>query len=207
MQPLDSNDSDFRPSFSEDIQFCPFCSLRKDVNSPNLLVEDVDILNHPVWDMDPIPCPSHIGSHVWLLCADELPRSIGPPCLITPTDLEDAKKYLKQVRNSRISRGGQSVTLVGTTLVIFGGQDANRSLLNDLHILDLESMTWDEMDTCRQCKRVVQVPPIYRGVPPSPRPDHAAAVHADRYLLIFGGGSHAACFNDLHALAIQTIEW
>ena len=46
----------------------------------------------------------------------------------------------------QVSRGGQSVTLVGTNLVVFGGQDANRSLLNDLHILDLETMTWDEID-------------------------------------------------------------
>lgn len=38
------------------------------------------------------------------------------------------------------------MTLVGTSLVIFGGQDAKRTLLNDLHILDLESMTWDEID-------------------------------------------------------------
>ncbi|OIT05943.1 acyl-coa-binding domain-containing protein 5 [Nicotiana attenuata] len=72
----------------------------------------------------------------------------------------------------QLSRGGHSVTLAGTSLVIFGGQDANRSLLNDLHILDLETMTWDEMGTL--------------GVPPSPRSDHAAAVHAERYLLIFG---------------------
>ncbi|KAK6143923.1 hypothetical protein DH2020_024271 [Rehmannia glutinosa] len=99
-------------------------------------------------------------------------------------------RYLNDLQ---VSRGGQSVTLVGMTLVIFGGQDAKRSLLNDLHILDLESMTWDEMDTV--------------GVPPSPRSDHAAAVHADRYLLIFGGGSHATCFNDLHVLDLQTMEW
>lgn len=46
----------------------------------------------------------------------------------------------------QVSRGGQSVTLVGTSLVIFGGEDAKRSLLNDLHILDLETMTWDEID-------------------------------------------------------------
>lgn len=38
------------------------------------------------------------------------------------------------------------MTLVGSNLVIFGGQDAKRTLLNDLHILDLESMTWDEID-------------------------------------------------------------
>lgn len=44
------------------------------------------------------------------------------------------------------SRGGQSVTLVRNSLVIFGGQDAKRSMLNDLHILDLETMTWDEFD-------------------------------------------------------------
>ncbi|KAL5566052.1 hypothetical protein UlMin_029216 [Ulmus minor] len=100
---------------------------------------------------------------------------------------------LKTYGKPPVSRGGQTVTLVGTSLVIFGGQDAKRTLLNDLHILDLETMTWDEIDTV--------------GVPPSPRSDHAAAVHAERYLLIFGGGSHATCFNDLHVLDLQTMEW
>ena len=47
---------------------------------------------------------------------------------------------------------------------------------------------------------------FYSGVPPSPRSDHAAAVHAERYLLIFGGGSHATCFNDLHVLDMQTVR-
>jgi N-acetylneuraminic acid mutarotase len=100
---------------------------------------------------------------------------------------------LKTYGKAPVSRGGQSVTLFGTSLVFFGGQDAKRTLLNDLHILDLETMTWDEIDAV--------------GVPPSPRSDHAAAVHAERYLLIFGGGSHATCFNDLHVLDLQTMEW
>ncbi|KAJ6384523.1 hypothetical protein OIU78_027765 [Salix suchowensis] len=100
---------------------------------------------------------------------------------------------LKTYGKAPVSRGGQSVTLVGTSLVIFGGQDAKKSLLNDLHILDLETMTWDEIDAV--------------GVPPSPRSDHTAAVHAERYVLIFGGGSHATCFNDLHVLDLQTMEW
>ncbi|KAJ4846293.1 acyl-CoA-binding domain-containing protein 4 [Turnera subulata] len=100
---------------------------------------------------------------------------------------------LKTYGKPPVSRGGQSVTLVGTTLVIFGGQDAKRTLLNDLHVLDLETMTWDEIDAV--------------GVPPSPRSDHAAAVHAERYLLIYGGGSHATCFNDLHVLDLQAMEW
>ncbi|KAH9613870.1 hypothetical protein KSS87_015221 [Heliosperma pusillum] len=86
-----------------------------------------------------------------------------------------------------------SETIQGSSLVIFGGENANRSLLNDLHLLDLETMTWDEFEAA--------------GVPPSPRSDHTAAVHAGRYLLIFGGGSHAACFNDLHVLDLQAMEW
>eukprot|EP00262_Sarcandra_glabra_P017652 TRINITY_DN6117_c0_g1_i1.p1 TRINITY_DN6117_c0_g1~~TRINITY_DN6117_c0_g1_i1.p1 ORF type:complete len:681 (-),score=125.72 TRINITY_DN6117_c0_g1_i1:201-2243(-) len=100
---------------------------------------------------------------------------------------------LKTYGKAPVSRGGQSVTLVGMNLVMFGGEDAKRSLLNDLNILDLETMTWDEIDAV--------------GVPPSPRSDHAAAVHAERYLLIFGGGSHATCFNDLHVLDLQSMEW
>lgn len=100
---------------------------------------------------------------------------------------------LKTYGKPPVSRGGQSVTLVGTSIVIFGGQDAKRTLLNDLHILDLETMTWDEIEAA--------------GSPPSPRSDHAAAVHAERYLLIFGGGSHATCFDDLHVLDLQAMEW
>ncbi|XP_019423018.1 PREDICTED: acyl-CoA-binding domain-containing protein 4-like isoform X7 [Lupinus angustifolius] len=100
---------------------------------------------------------------------------------------------LKTYGKAPVSRGGQSVNLVGSSLIVFGGQDAKRTLLNDLHILDLETLTWDEIDAV--------------GVPPSPRSDHTAAVHVDRYLLIFGGGSHATCYNDLHVLDMQTMEW
>ncbi|KAH1084098.1 hypothetical protein J1N35_023859 [Gossypium stocksii] len=100
---------------------------------------------------------------------------------------------LKTYGKAPVSRGGQSVNLVGNTLVMFGGQGANGTLLNDLYILDLENMTWDEVDVV--------------GVAPSPRSDHAAAVHAERYLLVFGGSSHATFFNDLHVLDLQTMEW
>ncbi|GMH07743.1 hypothetical protein Nepgr_009583 [Nepenthes gracilis] len=77
---------------------------------------------------------------------------------------------------------GHSVTLAGSSLVIFGGQNATRSLWNDLHLLDLETMTWDEIDTV--------------SVPPSPRPDNAAGLHAEHYLLIFGVGLRTTFFND-----------
>lgn len=42
-----------------------------------------------------------------------------------------------------MSRGGHSVTLVGSRLIIFGGEDRNRKLLNNVYALDLETMTWD----------------------------------------------------------------
>ncbi|RRT76762.1 hypothetical protein B296_00025283, partial [Ensete ventricosum] len=48
--------------------------------------------------------------------------------------------------NNDIARGGQSATLVGSKLFLFGGEDRKRQLLNDLHILDLTTMTWDEIE-------------------------------------------------------------
>ncbi|KAI8548001.1 hypothetical protein RHMOL_Rhmol07G0238300 [Rhododendron molle] len=120
--------------------------------------------------------------------------AVGPRCQVKVFNLQTGTwSTLKTYGQPPVSRGGQSVTVVGSSLIIFGGQDAKRSLLNDLHLLDLETLTWDELDAV--------------GVPPSPRSDHAAAVHAERYLLIFGGGSHATCFNDLHVLDLQAMEW
>lgn len=100
---------------------------------------------------------------------------------------------LKSYGKPPLARGGQSVNLVGSTLVMFGGEDSKRHLQNDLHILDLETMTWDAIEAV--------------GMPPAPRSDHTTAVHLDRYLLVFGGGSHSTCFNDLHVLDLQTMEW
>uniref|UniRef100_A0A0E0GF22 Acyl-CoA-binding domain-containing protein n=1 Tax=Oryza nivara TaxID=4536 RepID=A0A0E0GF22_ORYNI len=92
-----------------------------------------------------------------------------------------------------ISRGGQSVSLVGSRLIMFGGEDNKRRLLNDLHILDLETMMWEEVKTGKGG--------------PAPRYDHSAAVYADQYLLIFGGSSHSTCFSDIYLLDLQTMEW
>lgn len=92
-----------------------------------------------------------------------------------------------------VARGGQSLTLVGSRLIMFGGEDRHRRLMNDVHILDLETMTWDVVATTQ--------------TPPAPRFDHTAAVHAVHYLLIFGGCSHSIFFNDLHVLDLETMEW
>lgn len=109
-------------------------------------------------------------------------------------DLETQScSVVKTDGNVPTARGGQSVSLVGSKLMIFGGEDSKRQLLNDLHILDLNTMTWDLVQT--------------KNMPPAPRFDHSAVVHSDQYLLIFGGSSHSTCFNDLHVLDLQSMEW
>lgn len=92
-----------------------------------------------------------------------------------------------------VAREGESVTLVGSKLIMFGGEDTCRKLLNDIHILELDTMTWNKVEATQN--------------PPSPRYDHATAVHAERYLLVFGGCSHSTCFNDLYVLDLDTMEW
>lgn len=92
-----------------------------------------------------------------------------------------------------VARGGQSVSLIGSKLIMFGGEDKNRRLLNDVNVLDLETMIWNVAETTR--------------TPPAPRFDHTATVHGDRYLQIFGGCSHSTFFNDLHVLDLETLEW
>ncbi|KAJ0235167.1 Uncharacterized protein HA466_0267710 [Hirschfeldia incana] len=95
--------------------------------------------------------------------------------------------------NVPVSRGGHSITLVGSRVFVFGGEDKKRRLLNDLYVLDLETMTWDVVETSQ--------------TRPVPRFDHTAATHSDRYLLVFGGCSHSIFFSDLHILDLQTMEW
>uniref|UniRef100_M1CLY9 Acyl-CoA binding protein n=1 Tax=Solanum tuberosum TaxID=4113 RepID=M1CLY9_SOLTU len=92
-----------------------------------------------------------------------------------------------------VARGGQSVTFFGSKLIMFGGEDQHRRLLNDISVLDLETMTWSTVETTQTS--------------PAPRFDHTAALHADRYLLILGGCSHSIFFNDLHVLDLETMEW
>eukprot|EP00192_Tetraselmis_astigmatica_P008654 CAMPEP_0117679946 /NCGR_PEP_ID=MMETSP0804-20121206/18077_1 /TAXON_ID=1074897 /ORGANISM="Tetraselmis astigmatica, Strain CCMP880" /LENGTH=631 /DNA_ID=CAMNT_0005489385 /DNA_START=286 /DNA_END=2178 /DNA_ORIENTATION=- len=89
--------------------------------------------------------------------------------------------------------GGHSATLIGSSLFIFGGEDISRRLSNTLYVLDLESMTWTTPETL--------------GTPPLPRSAHVATSCAGRYLVIFGGGSVAHCYQDIHVLDTENMEW
>lgn len=92
-----------------------------------------------------------------------------------------------------VNRGSHTATLIGKRVYIFGGEDVLRRPLGDLWALDLDTLSWIKPETT--------------GPAPRDRSAHVATVFRSRYLLLFGGGSLAHCFNDLHVLDTETLEW
>ncbi|XP_034895746.1 uncharacterized protein [Populus alba] len=92
-----------------------------------------------------------------------------------------------------IARYGHTVVRASSVLILFGGEDAKRKKLNDLHMFDLKSFTW--------------LPLHCTGTGPSPRTNHVAALYDDKILLIFGGTSKSRTLNDLYSLDFETMVW
>ncbi|KAL5701106.1 hypothetical protein ACHQM5_026481 [Ranunculus cassubicifolius] len=92
-----------------------------------------------------------------------------------------------------VARSGHTVVRAGSVLFLFGGEDAKRRKLNDLHMFDLKSLIWLSI----RCT----------GTRPSPRSNHVAALHDDRILYIFGGTSKSRTLNDLYSLDFETMIW
>eukprot|EP00210_Caulerpa_lentillifera_P004867 g4645.t1 len=95
---------------------------------------------------------------------------------------------------SPVSRGGHTATLLGNKLYIFGGEDVARRPLSDLYVLDLETLVWEKVKV-KQTRL------------PMPRSAHVATTYLDRYILYFGGGSVASCFDDLVVFDTQRRKW
>ncbi|XP_050220345.1 acyl-CoA-binding domain-containing protein 4 isoform X2 [Mercurialis annua] len=92
-----------------------------------------------------------------------------------------------------VSRSGHTVVRASSVLILFGGEDAKRRKLNDLHMFDLKSFTW--------------LPLHCTGTGPSPRCNHVAALYDDKMLYIFGGTSKSRSLNDLYSLDFETMVW
>ncbi|KAF7837858.1 acyl-CoA-binding domain-containing protein 4 [Senna tora] len=92
-----------------------------------------------------------------------------------------------------IARSGHTIVRASTVLILFGGEDAKRRKLNDLHMFDLKSFTW--------------LPLHCTGPGPSPRSNHVAALYDDKILFIFGGASKSRTLNDLYSLDFETMAW
>eukprot|EP00879_Flechtneria_rotunda_P022424 GHRR01023674.1.p1 GENE.GHRR01023674.1~~GHRR01023674.1.p1 ORF type:complete len:430 (+),score=138.99 GHRR01023674.1:183-1472(+) len=93
------------------------------------------------------------------------------------------------------SRGGHSACLLpsGDKVVVFGGEDSRRRPLADVHILDLQNLSWSTLE-------------VNSKLQPAARSGHAAALYQGA-LLVFGGGSLASCFNDIWQLDIDRGTW
>ncbi|KAL1803792.1 hypothetical protein ACET3Z_032439 [Daucus carota] len=91
------------------------------------------------------------------------------------------------------ARSGHTVVRASSVLILFGGEDAKRRKLNDLHMFDLKSLTW--------------LPLQSKGTIPCPRSNHVAALHEDKTLLIFGGATKSRTLNDLFSLDFETMIW
>lgn len=84
------------------------------------------------------------------------------------------------------------MTAVKTKLLVFGGGDGNQ-YLNDLHILDTETMAWSQA--------------YVAGTSPAARSRHSTCLIGGSKLLVFGGGDDSRVYNDLYVLDIETMSW
>ncbi|XP_022760508.1 kelch domain-containing protein 4-like isoform X2 [Durio zibethinus] len=92
-----------------------------------------------------------------------------------------------------VARSGHTVVRASSVLILFGGEDAKKKKLNDLHMFDLKSLTWLTL----QCT----------GTRPSPRSNHVATLYDDKTLFIFGGALKSRTLNDLYSLDFETMVW
>lgn len=84
-------------------------------------------------------------------------------------------------------------TMIGNKVYIFGGEDRSRRAVADLFVLDMTSLQWSK--------------PEVDGLLPTARSAHVACAVEDRFLLIFGGGSVARCYNDVWAFDTEAGTW
>ena len=74
-------------------------------------------------------------------------------------------------------------------------KDVLAGIIDDLECL--QDMAWSELKSSGGLADVA----------PSPRSAHVATAYLDRFLLIFGGGSVAHCYNDLHIFDTDSGTW
>ena len=110
----------------------------------------------------------------------------------TPSVISIARLILTSESTSKVWVLWQA-TMIGNKMYIFGGEDRSRRAVNDLFVLDMNSLAWEQ--------------PTSEGPSPSARSAHIACAVEDRFLVVFGGGSVARCFNDVWVLDTQGNKW
>jgi N-acetylneuraminic acid mutarotase len=82
--------------------------------------------------------------------------------------------------------------VIGNRIFIIGGNDG-AALFNDVHILNLDTMSWSTPET--------------KGVPMSARAGHTAVLVDRDKIVIFGGGNSSGPTNDLYILNTDSMTW
>ncbi|KAH9823395.1 hypothetical protein DFH28DRAFT_1118809 [Melampsora americana] len=90
---------------------------------------------------------------------------------------------------SPLNRGYHSANLIGSKCVIFGGSDGGECF-SDLHILDLENLTWIQVD--------VEVP--------MPRLAHTST-QVGSYLFVIGGHDGEDYTSEVKLFNLVTLQW
>lgn len=93
------------------------------------------------------------------------------------------------------SRSTHSLTAIneGRQLILFAGYKGDEVRVNDIHILDIDSLTWKRVDTT--------------GPKPAPRNTHTATLLKTGHILVFGGRDEFHFFNDVWLLDTNTMRW
>lgn len=81
----------------------------------------------------------------------------------------------------------------------YGGPGTNRDFFMDIHMLELDTMTWVKVQNVR-------------GPQPRPRSDHCACYSRGRLIVSGGRGwstgkTDPGFFNDMHVLDVKKMEW
>lgn len=98
---------------------------------------------------------------------------------------------------------GHSAVLHENKMIVFGGYDNEQGLSSDLHVLDLDTNTWE-----RRSPRGVANGEINEdGNLPKPRYGHSAILHDGRMFMFGGRGSKNLVFSDLWVYSIDANQW
>ena len=97
--------------------------------------------------------------------------------------------------NSALTDVTLQATVVGNRVFLFGGEDHQRQQRSNTAMLHLKDMTWEVLELDED------------DAQPAPRSAHTATCIKGRWVVIFGGGSAAHCFNDVWAFDTQKLRW
>ncbi|CAM9266952.1 unnamed protein product [Chrysoparadoxa australica] len=118
-----------------------------------------------------------------------------PPAGVTEETDDGSLVFKKPWKGCPDPRGAHSGSILGHSLVVFGGYGGpgfSRRDYNDLHVLNLDTWNWSEIDAS--------------GEIPEPRSGHQTVVVKEN-LLMCGGWNSVQQLDDLFVLDSQTWTW